>query len=93
MKLQNRLSALYFRTVFVFKYKTLRKMRVTAAGRLTVYTPDGIFTIPRFCPHQGAPLENGYLKGSRLVCHWHGCNLDVPSRRWTSTTNCYLNIS
>ena len=31
------------------------------------------------CPHQGGPLSEGRLAGTRLTCPWHGWMFDLKS--------------
>jgi len=36
-----------------------------------------IHVIDGICPHQGGPLADGPLTGSRVSCPWHGWEFDV----------------
>ncbi|UOE18943.1 Rieske (2Fe-2S) protein [Thermobifida halotolerans] len=39
-------------------------------------SPDGtVHAAPGACPHLGAPLCRGAVRGDRLVCRWHGLSL------------------
>lgn len=38
-----------------------------------------IFAMDNICPHRGAPLADGRLEGSEIVCPWHGWTFDVKS--------------
>ena len=31
------------------------------------------------CPHQGGPLGTGYVAGSRVVCPWHGWQIEAKT--------------
>jgi nitrite reductase/ring-hydroxylating ferredoxin subunit len=33
------------------------------------------------CPHEGGPLGEGVLVGSRIICPWHGFDFDVATGR------------
>lgn len=38
---------------------------------------EQVFAVGAICPHRGAPLERGLLKGALLRCPWHGIQFDV----------------
>ena len=43
-------------------------------------TDGGIAAVEAFCPHQGANLAHGRVKGDRLECPFHGWQLDGNGR-------------
>ena len=43
-------------------------------------TGGGIAAVDAFCPHQGANLAHGRVKGDRLECPFHGWQLDGNGR-------------
>ncbi len=67
------------RILFALKHKTLSKIVVNPADPKTVLVYDKGATkkSQRFCPHQGAPMEKGYVEDGKLVCGWHGCKFDL----------------
>lgn len=38
---------------------------------------DRVYACAEACAHQGGPLSQGKLAGSRLTCPWHGWMYDV----------------
>ena len=45
---------------------------------LALYHVGGTFhAIENFCPHRGAPLADGTLRGHTVECDWHGWLFDV----------------
>ena len=66
---------------------------IQAAGRtVAVFHANGEFyAIDNRCLHQGGPLGEGEVYGTRVVCPWHGweyefstgCNVDDPSMKLT----------
>jgi nitrite reductase/ring-hydroxylating ferredoxin subunit len=63
-------------------------LAVLPAGRPTLVVLDGtrvvlarvgdrVYAVGDACAHQGGPLADGRLAGSRLVCPWHGWMYDV----------------
>ena len=38
---------------------------------------DAVYACHNVCAHQGAPLSEGKLSGTRLACPWHGWMYDV----------------
>jgi len=40
---------------------------------------DDVFACSDECAHQGGPLSEGRLAGTRLTCPWHGWMYDVKS--------------
>jgi len=53
----------------------------TVQGRpLCVANVDGaVAVIDSVCPHEGGPLGEGIIEGSRVVCTWHAYAFDVRS--------------
>ena len=64
---------------------------IEAAGRtFALFNVGGQFyAIDNSCLHQGGPLGEGEVYGTRVVCPWHGweydfstgCNVDDPSMK------------
>ncbi len=47
-------------------------------SKLALYhTQEGFYAIENFCPHRGAPLADGELKGCTVECSLHGWLFDV----------------
>lgn len=47
---------------------------------IALFNIDGaIYAIDDACPHQGAPLSEGLVKGCITVCPWHGAEFDVTN--------------
>jgi nitrite reductase/ring-hydroxylating ferredoxin subunit len=42
--------------------------------------PDGLRVVDAACPHNGGPLEQGWVReGRTLVCPWHWYRFDVDT--------------
>ena len=54
---------------------------VTAGGKeVALFKFEGkIYALDNTCPHQGGPLGEGYLDGSRVTCPWHAWAFDVKT--------------
>jgi nitrite reductase/ring-hydroxylating ferredoxin subunit len=53
--------------------------RVEVSGLRIVLTRVGetVYACADVCAHQGGPLSEGKLSGTRLACPWHGWQYDV----------------
>jgi 3-phenylpropionate/trans-cinnamate dioxygenase ferredoxin component len=51
------------------------------AGRqLALFNVEGrVFAVDNACPHDGAPLAEGYVEGTTLTCPWHAAEFDITS--------------
>jgi nitrite reductase/ring-hydroxylating ferredoxin subunit len=56
-----------------------RPLLVDAAGTAVVLVRvgDRVYACNDTCSHQGGPLSEGKLSGTRLACPWHGWMYDV----------------
>ncbi len=71
---------------FVFKTHELAPgdlRRVEVEGHVGVVgNVDGDFhALADSCPHHGASLSEGTLKGTRLTCPWHAWSFDITDGR------------
>lgn len=58
----------------------LRPVSAPGVGRLVVGRTGGqLFALEDRCPHLGAPLSRGTLRGRSIVCPWHGWLVDLPT--------------
>lgn len=49
---------------------------------LAVFNVDGRFyVIDDVCSHEGAPLSDGRLEGTKVICPWHEAEFDVTTGR------------
>lgn len=45
---------------------------------LAVFNIDGnYFACGNRCPHAGGPLSDGFVRGTSVVCPWHGWDFDL----------------
>lgn len=42
-------------------------------------TSKGYFAVGNRCPHAGARLHDGGVKGNVLICNWHGWRFDLET--------------
>jgi nitrite reductase/ring-hydroxylating ferredoxin subunit len=58
-----------------------KSKQATVAGKaLALFNVNGSFhAIDDTCPHRGAPLWEGDLEGSEVVCPWHGARFNVAT--------------
>ncbi len=56
---------------------------VTVAGRevLVCRTKEGVFALDNVCTHAFARMNEGRLRGVRLICPLHGASFDVRDGR------------
>ena len=44
---------------------------------------ESVYACNDICTHQGGPLSDGKLSGTRLTCPWHGWTFDVRTGQCT----------
>uniref|UniRef100_B8HSA1 Rieske (2Fe-2S) domain protein n=1 Tax=Cyanothece sp. (strain PCC 7425 / ATCC 29141) TaxID=395961 RepID=B8HSA1_CYAP4 len=49
-----------------------------------IETAEGMVQFPRYCPHTGADLSQGYIENGKLYCPWHSLAFDLK----TGEPNC-----
>ena len=56
---------------------------VTVGGRevLVCHTREGVFALDNVCTHALARMDEGRLRGMRLICPLHGASFDVRDGR------------
>jgi len=57
----------------------MRCFEVAGAQVLVCHTRDGLFAVDNICTHAHARLDEGRLRGFRLICPLHGAGFDVRS--------------
>lgn len=55
--------------------------RVIAGGRAVAVgrTETAWFALDDACPHAGAPLSEGVVRGEHVVCSWHGWKFECAT--------------
>lgn len=45
---------------------------------IAVFNMGGtLYACSAACPHAGAPLQDGFVQGTRVTCPWHGWTFDL----------------
>lgn len=45
---------------------------------IAVFNVEGVFyACSSRCPHAGGPLSDGFLRGTSVICPWHGWDFDL----------------
>lgn len=45
---------------------------------------EKFYALDDYCPHQGAPIANGYLTAKDITCTWHGATFDLATGKGLS---------
>ncbi len=57
-----------------------QQVEVDGVGLVLCRIGDGqVSAFGEYCPHMGAPMADGWVDRSRIVCPWHGSRFDVES--------------
>lgn len=56
---------------------------ITVAGRevLLCHSKEGVYAVDNICTHALARMDEGRLRGTRLICPLHGASFDVRDGR------------
>lgn len=70
------------RIKFALAYKTLKTIALNSKKdrKILVYHQGKVEELSRYCPHQGALMENGLIKDGALICPWHGCRISLEKK-------------
>lgn len=55
----------------------LKSVEVNGTSVVLARVGDQVYAFEATCTHQGGPLGEGKLSGTRLTCPWHGWMFDV----------------
>ena len=55
--------------------------QVTINGKVIALfsTDSGFYAIDDTCPHRGAPLSEGEVQGTEVICPWHNACFDLTT--------------
>jgi NAD(P)H-dependent nitrite reductase small subunit len=56
------------------------KAVVVGEREIALFNVDGTFyALDNTCPHQGGPLAEGWIDGTRVTCPWHAWTFDLTT--------------
>ena len=84
-------------------FKTVAKVGDIPDGEGRPYEVNGVIVavfnvggeysaIDDTCPHQGAPLSEGYVEGEGVTCPWHAWRFSVKDGRWLDNPTSKLKV-
>lgn len=56
-----------------------QRVEVEGVGVVLYRNNDQVLAVGEFCPHLGAPMEDGWIDRDRIVCPWHGSRFACKS--------------
>ena len=68
----------------VFPEGKLKKVEVAGEDVVVANIDGKIYAIAGKCTHRGAPLDEGELNETILVCPWHGGQFDITTGKVVS---------
>ena len=63
-------------TISEFKGSPLLEVMVDGNPYALCKVNGDVFAINGTCPHQGGPLGQGFLSGTKVMCPWHAWEFD-----------------
>ena len=60
-----------------FSEGKLKKVQVAGEDVVMANVGGKIYAIAGSCTHRGAPLQEGELEGTIVICPWHGGQFDI----------------
>lgn len=67
-----------------FSEGKLKKVQVAGEDVVVANLGGKIYAIAATCTHRGAPLDEGELDGTIVVCPWHGGQFDITTGKVVS---------
>jgi 3-phenylpropionate/trans-cinnamate dioxygenase ferredoxin subunit len=58
---------------------SMKHFEVGADRIVVAHTPDGYFAVADECTHDSAPISDGEIDGTEVVCMRHGARFDLKS--------------
>ena len=56
------------------------KAVIVGQREIALFNVDGTFyALDNTCPHQGGPLAEGWIEGTRVTCPWHAWTFDLTT--------------
>lgn len=88
---------------FMSDFKTVAKVGDIPDGEARAYECNGVMiavfhvageytAMDDACPHQGAPLSEGYIEGDCVTCPWHAWRFSVKDGRWLDSPQSKLKV-
>jgi len=84
-------------------FQTVAKVGDIPDGEARAYEVDGVMVavfhvggeytaMDDSCPHQGAPLSEGYIEGDCVTCPWHAWRFSVKDGSWLDNRKSKLKV-
>jgi nitrite reductase/ring-hydroxylating ferredoxin subunit len=67
-----------------FPERKLTKVQVKGEDVVLANIGGRVYAIVDSCTHRGAPLHEGELEGTIVICPWHGGQFDLTTGKVTS---------
>jgi len=62
------------------KYKRAKRITLPNGEPIAIFhTANGFIAVRDKCPHAGASLHDGLVRGNQLMCVWHGWKFDLTT--------------
>jgi len=62
-----------------FPVGSLKRVRVGKDDVVVANVNGTLYAITASCTHRGGPLDEGELRGSLVICPWHGGQFDLAT--------------
>jgi nitrite reductase (NADH) small subunit/3-phenylpropionate/trans-cinnamate dioxygenase ferredoxin subunit len=84
-------------------FQTVAKVGDIPEGEARAYEVNGVMVavfhvggeytaMDDCCPHQGAPLSEGYIEGECVTCPWHAWRFSVKDGSWLDNRKSKLKV-
>lgn len=56
-----------------------KRVEVDGVGVVLYRSDEQVLAVGEYCPHLGAPMDDGWVDRGRIVCPWHGSRFECES--------------